>query len=308
MESLKELLEYKDQIDLATAKELGKLMFDKTFGPKDLGISYRTIVHWDEKGLLSNEEPKKEPNKWREFSFVEMIWIDLVEEIRSLGYTLPQMTLLKKKLFDPYKMDEFLQRSQLNTPSGISKEEQRLLKDKKQELQKVEKFKTKSADQVRFTRKINPLAPIILMFLTGREDCVFHIYSDGTFDCFDPESQDTLKADWKRSHISVTFSTIMKKYLNRDKNLSNKFSLAALNKEELTVLYFLRKGDLKSLTVSFDKNKSIQLIETKEEKKVDVESRFLDHVLKNGYQNITFKTQAGKITSFERTTKHKLNK
>ncbi|MCA6437018.1 MAG: MerR family transcriptional regulator [Bacteroidota bacterium] len=308
MEPLKKILEYKDQLNLASAKELGSIMFEKTFAPKDLGINYRTIVHWDEKGLLMPEEPTKEPNKWRAFSFVELIWIDLAQEIRTLGYSLPQLILLKKNLFDSYDMNEFLQRFRLNTQGSMSKGEQKIFSDKKEQLAKAERFKTKNSTQVKFTQKINPLTPIILMFLIDREDAVFHFYSDGTFDCFNPVSSEKNDLNWSRSHISVTFSTIMQKYLQRDKNLDNAFSLTALSKDELTVLYYLRKGDLKSLNINFGKKNTIQLIETKEEKKIDLESRFLDHILKNGYQNITFKTQAGKLTTFERTTKHKINK
>ena len=175
------------------------------------------------------------------------------------------------------------------------------------ELKRVERLKSLSPTQIKLTQKVSPLAAIIAAFLMSRTESVFHVYSDGSFNCFDPEDKNEV-VDWERSHISIALSSVMQKYLNRDVDLTNKFTLGALSKDELTTLHFLRAGGLKSLTVHFDTKNVIQLIETKEEKVVNVESRFLEHILKNGYQSITFKTQAGKITTFERTTKHKIKR
>ena len=308
MDSLKKILEYKDQTDFSSVKKLGELMFERMFSPKDLGINYRTIVHWDEKGILSYGEEKKEPNKWRNFSFMEVIWVDFVDEVRSMGYTLPQVLLLKKQLFDPYSPEIFLKRFQLNSQANMSKTEKKVFKGNEAELQRAENFKTVKPEKMKFKQKVNALSIPILYFLADRQDTTFHIYADGTFEEFNSDEEIPKDLDWKRTHISISMSKIMQKYLHRDKDLENEFSLAALSNDELTVLYYLRKGDLKSLSIYFDKKNSIQLLETKEEKSVDTESRFLEHILKNGYHEISFKTQAGKITTFERITKHKIKK
>ncbi len=70
---------------------------DKIFKPvltvNDLCISYRTINSWESGGLMLTERPNT--RNWHKFSFVEFVWLNIVFELRQLGFPLPKIKRLK---------------------------------------------------------------------------------------------------------------------------------------------------------------------------------------------------------------------
>ena len=80
-----------------------------------------------------------------------------------------------------------------------------------------------------------------------------------------------------------------------------------LSDAELAVVKQIRKKNLSKLIVRFNEEKEISLIEATEKMDtIDVEARYIDHLSKNGYQDVSFTTKAGKVVRFERVTKQKL--
>src|SRR5580658_1797009 len=66
--------------------ELFKKLTEKQFNLKvfDKSISYRTVNYWDEKGYLLFERDKDE-TEWRKLSFVDYIWLRMLDELRKMG-------------------------------------------------------------------------------------------------------------------------------------------------------------------------------------------------------------------------------
>jgi len=308
MENLDKILEFQNQLSINKARELGQIMFEKMFSSKDIDISYRTISHWAEKGVFNNVlNPEKEPGKWRDFSFVDVIWIEFVQEIRKLGYTLPQILLFKTVFYDPIDKTSFINEMKTKRTEDMTSSEKKIFKNQTTELKETQRLINLPPERFTFNQKVSHLAIAILQFVILREESVFHIYDEGSFSRFNPDEESISISDLLKTHISVSLSTVMQKYISRDKNL-NKISLMTLTKEEVTVLHHLRTGNLKSLKVNFDNKSSINIIETTEVlNDIKPETRFLEAILKNGYQDISFSTQNGKITTFKRTTKHKVN-
>jgi len=308
MEPLNKILEYQDQFNLNKAKELGQLIFKKMFSPKDINISYRTISHWAEKGVFDNmSNTEKEPGKWRDFSFVDVIWIDFVLEIRKLGYTLPQVLLFKTVFYDPIDPTTFINEMKIKQLDDMTTSEKKIFENNPDELKETQRLINLPPEKFKFNQPLSYLAIAITSFILERKDCVFHIYNEGSFTYFNLDEEAIPISDLLKTHISVSLSTVMEKYISRDENLC-KFSLMTLTKEEVTVLYHLRTGNLKSLKVYFDDKSSINIIETTEVlNDIKPETRFLEAILKNGYQDISFSTQKGKIITFKRATKYKVD-
>jgi len=75
---------------------------------------------------------------------------------------------------------------------------------------------------------------------------------------------------------------------------------------EANVLEALREDNLISVIVRFDKNNELDLMEVKKLHESEREARLMDMMLKDGYHDITVKTQDGKIVRCENTRKVKL--
>ena len=69
---------------------------DKIRRVKDDKLSYRLINHWSNFGLIDENRPKGKG--WRRFSIIEMIWINIIYELRKFGFPLEKILLVKKSL------------------------------------------------------------------------------------------------------------------------------------------------------------------------------------------------------------------
>lgn len=65
---------------------------------------YRLINHWDSKGLIP---PGRDSSKqWRKFSIMDMIWLDVIEDLRAFGFSIENIRKVKEQLHVPYKNTE----------------------------------------------------------------------------------------------------------------------------------------------------------------------------------------------------------
>lgn len=60
-------------------------------------LSYRTINSWDSAGMLITL-PNRD-SKWRKYSLVEIIWIYIIRELRSIGFSRKKILKLKDCIF-----------------------------------------------------------------------------------------------------------------------------------------------------------------------------------------------------------------
>lgn len=71
------------------------------FKKNDLTVSYRTLNHYDTKGILISV--RTNPYQWRKFNSIEFVWIELVMTLREIGMPLSKVLILKNKLFEEGK-------------------------------------------------------------------------------------------------------------------------------------------------------------------------------------------------------------
>jgi DNA-binding transcriptional MerR regulator len=77
--------------------KLHKLIREKRYTVKDTDISSRVINHWDDKGLLP-DGVQVEEEKWRKFSFVEIVWLEVVKTLRGFGLSLDAIKKVKDQI------------------------------------------------------------------------------------------------------------------------------------------------------------------------------------------------------------------
>jgi DNA-binding transcriptional MerR regulator len=83
---------------METKKELTTKLSINYFTSADTLLSYRTLNHYDELGLLLNSRENKK--NWRKFNSIELIWINLISILREIGFPLKKILKLKKKMFE----------------------------------------------------------------------------------------------------------------------------------------------------------------------------------------------------------------
>ncbi len=108
-----------DAYDLAWASymqgksrpSMSALLNEKRHTIKDTDQSYRAINHWSSLGLI--EDDRTSDSSWRKLSLLDLIWIQIVAELRQFGFPLEKLQMTQKTLFggrpdhSPYVLFEF---------------------------------------------------------------------------------------------------------------------------------------------------------------------------------------------------------
>lgn len=67
-------------------------------------ISYRTINHWENEGIISN---LRSEGGWRKYSYMDVIWLMIIKELRNFGYGLNEIKTVRNELITGYNRCEY---------------------------------------------------------------------------------------------------------------------------------------------------------------------------------------------------------
>lgn len=195
----------------------------------DLCISYRTINNWEANGLML--KGRKSTRDWHKFSFVDFIWLNIVFELRQLGFPLKKIKKLKSFLNETIKEESLF---------AIDRVEARVF-----------------LNNTSLTRLVLLLAEIMFnknhIALLCNKDGDFYIYNEQMV------KENRLSFDISQltfsNFVSVSLTDIIIKYLinakpeliEESKIIDSAFMeiLVALRKKELTSLCFqLSEGEV----------------------------------------------------------------
>jgi len=63
---------------------------------KDAGKEYWLINQWDNEGLISTG--RDAARQWRKFSLMDMIWLDIIEDLREFGFGMDKIRKVKEQI------------------------------------------------------------------------------------------------------------------------------------------------------------------------------------------------------------------
>lgn len=92
--------------ELNEIKDFQLKLRNKQFPVGKTSISYRNVNHWEEMGLLFDDENRKDG--WRKFSIVELVWLHIIKELREYGMSLEAIKKVKEAITFPDKKHQFL--------------------------------------------------------------------------------------------------------------------------------------------------------------------------------------------------------
>ncbi|MBL0047047.1 MAG: MerR family transcriptional regulator [Bacteroidetes bacterium] len=281
-------------------EKLTEFLLEERFTIKDLGVSYTNITYWDKQGILSFS--RSAGGRWRNFNFIDFMWIKTVDELREIGISTTLIKAAKKNLFQPFNMKPFLENVKANPDEfeiitkNYSKEEREKLKkfyaqiEKKPTNKKITHFYYAIADAIQLTEEIK-----LEIFKDG--SVILHpfhnLYSE----------VDVLKVI-REMHISISLTTILKNFLTgySDHITHVATDLKILQPNEIKLLELINSGEYDSIRVIF---KGTEMKELELNKTQDAKTRLVDIMKEGAYQNITIKSHKGVVSSIENTIKVK---
>lgn len=121
-----------------------------------------------------------------------------------------------------------------------------------------------------------------------------------------PNKDDGANELLNSTHLSISLNEIVCGLVPQKNQTTNAEHVYSLSKEEAEAIELVRSEKQRKVEIVLDKENNVVNINSTEIKVVDKGSRLSDHISKHGYQEITIKTQDGKIVHFENTNKTKL--
>lgn len=75
-----------------------KFYREKRFTAKDTGVSYRVINNWKHEEILPDSCLDNENQEWAKFNLIELLWIKIVNDLRSFGLSLEKIKKTKEHI------------------------------------------------------------------------------------------------------------------------------------------------------------------------------------------------------------------
>ncbi len=246
------LEDFFDSKSLDKLAELYEIITKERLTVKDTDIKYRVINHWDEKGLIRFARKAEEGH--RKFSLVDFIWIKVVNELRSFGVKLSDIQKIAKDIYEPLPMKELMD----NLAENIDTLKDYEANDKQEFIDFIKSGEYKSAEFPQID--INYLQIAIVEAITTREPISLLIFKNGDWFPFIKSKESYYPADllYKKdfySHISVSITEIMFRYLLEDYFKLYLDEMHIFNKHEAKLLEYIVEENFKKVFVLFKSKK-----------------------------------------------------
>jgi DNA-binding transcriptional MerR regulator len=264
----------------------------------DVGIDLRKIYHWEKEGLLPI---KNENREWRKYSFIEYVWLKIIEQLREYKIGLEILQKVRDSLF---YFDE----------KGISDAIERFTTDPQySSLQSiVQANQLKNANKKELMDLFRDSGFCNLWSLVGaaihlQSECTLLLNSKGYIGFFvwnEYNRSEKLKVFFElltenSVTIQISLSNIVKGFLNNDKiDIDQYYTLELLTENEKQVIDIIRDRRYTEINI-FPKNGEIERVTTKERKAVkQLEHRVFGMMKKGDYKKIEINVEDGNIVTF----------
>lgn len=245
--------EFVDTKSFDKLAELYEVINEERLSAKDTGINYRVINHWDEKGIIRFGRENKDHN--RKFSFVDFVWIKVVNELRSFGVGLDVIKKITDDVYDKVPITEVYDQMAKNIKAFEGFEGE----DKEGFLEFIKSGEYKNEDFDSLGLNFHFLHILISEAIATRESVSLILFNDGEWLPFLSHNEHLYPSELihkieYHSQIRVNLTNIIYQYILED-YLTEYFSgMFLFTKQEAHLLYYVMEGDFKKIYV-FGKSK-----------------------------------------------------
>lgn len=290
---------------IASAFELTDALNVVQFVGTDTNAGYRSINHWESEGLIANN--REEGQRWRRFSFVDLVWINMVDQMRNLGIKLETVRRIKEMVLEPTMISEVWDMiikmgdvKDIADPTRNPEEYEAY----NALMQKVVLGPEEGEVQESFTF----LQLLIANAITKRCPIRILVFPKGDFLWIEEHEEFVIPPEFKEKmsyepFISVSVTGILKEFLVSDLAPERIDSLNLLNENEAFLLKAVHSGEYDAIKVNF-KNKKLDSLELT--KSQETTKKIVDVLAEAEYQDISIVQHQGRTTRIENTAKHQI--
>ena len=94
--------------------DLGLQMSERVFLKTQIDVVYTDFVNWERNNLLFIDSDV-EKGKWKKLNYFEYVWVKLVEQLRSYGFTYKAILTLKEEMFQNMNDKDFFDSMKKNS-------------------------------------------------------------------------------------------------------------------------------------------------------------------------------------------------
>lgn len=290
--------------------DLKSRLEDKPYRVIDTGIHPKILADWNRKDLLLI---KPQANKMHRFSLTEFVWVKMIEKLRQFNFPLHVIKAFKEDLIGPALPDVVAELpasflfEQLKDREGVNPE---VLKEFLKEVS-ITEMMSQHLPSAAVNGNLLEVMVTVCLFLQTPLSCLIDHAGKGIV--FNPlmlndgvYTKEDINDLFTSSFVSISLTEVLAEVLVLSDIEILHGQLLLISDTEANVIQALREDELTSVVIRFDKENKMDLMEIQKLQKVERETRLMELMLKDGYQDITLKTQHGKIVYCENTRKVKL--
>lgn len=252
-----------DSKSIDKAAEFYEVMNQPKFLVKDTGISYRNINHWDSMGLIRCSR-REDGAGDRKFSFMDLFWVKIVEELRAFGVPVPFIKSITDDIYSPVPFNEILD-SVLQVPELFDRFE---IENKQEFMDTIQSDEFKNFDFSEL--KFSFLHLFIVDAIVSREPAALIVFKNGEWCPYNPTRaqwypEELLNKVNYSSHINISLIDIAFQFLGSETASRFLRDFKLLSPKEQNLLNIIDSGNYKKVTVLY-KNKKLKPEEIKKGK------------------------------------------
>jgi hypothetical protein len=282
--------------ELSDPDSLVNYIYAPIFLRTKIDVLYFDFLNWENHDLLDIDlglGTIKTDYKKTAISFVQYVWIKMVEALIKYGFSYNDIKSIRKKLSEKLHYS-------FSSNQKIAQNKSFQTSDNYQE------FYVTEFERYVLSTIANKYNFKFFFYKDAPED--YFVFDDSLLDMFiEFNEEDKLREKFNKDHFSFSFYKIFEPFISNEIDAFETKSISILSNEESKTLRMIRRNynELKSITIRFKQAKPTHL-EIKTNKKVSVESRIMEHIQKRDYSTIVIQTVDGSVVNFENTKKYKL--
>jgi DNA-binding transcriptional MerR regulator len=308
LESIKELFSGDPDV-VEKVATFYKEMTVPRFHIKEVGISSKAISDWTKLGLLNDEFQK---GKWREFSFIEAIWVKFIEELKFFGMPIEGIKGLKEALFPTKASDIKEYFSKIEEADSKN-----YFKNTQEHFDEAFAGSDEEIEKTFAEIKFSAFGSLIVAAFMLRLNLAFVLDdSQGYFVNLGKPLNDenalnmegVFKDMIRKSFAIVNVSSLFGKFFDNDKlEVNADFYFAIMDTDEREVITAIRSGNYKQIIIKMEDGSITQLRLGKKQDEDLI--RKISRILKKGdYQEIHLNVNDGNLTKLDVTDIVKIKK
>jgi DNA-binding transcriptional MerR regulator len=289
--------EYFGMVNVSTLEPL--------FTRGDVGIDLRKIYHWERDGLLPI---KNENREWRQYSFVEYVWLKIIEQLRALDVGLKTIHKIKDELFD-------ISEEMFDGLTKVLTDPQYSYLQEREDFKAFKKLKRAELAETFRNIGICQLWTFVGATMHMQAPATLLVNNDGILGFF--LWNETNKTEKLATFlelltiypiaIQINIFDIVRQFLKNDRiDVDQYYKLDLLTENEKIIIDLIRDRKFSEVTI-YQKNGEIDRIATKERKAVkELTHRIFGTIKKGDFKKIVIDVEDGNVVTYLETNSIKV--